>query len=344
MRERDARSLGQSTQAELRRQAIRMRKAGKSRAEVAGVLGVHLKTITRWTGAHKKQGAAFFSVGRRGPKIGATRHLTAAQEKTLQRMIVEKTPDQLKLAFALWTRRAVGELMEREFALRMPIRTCGEYLKRWGFTPQKPARRAYEQNPVAVRRWMDETYPAIAEQAKEEGSEIHWGDETGVRSDCQHGRGYSPKGQTPVLRLPARRFSINMISTVTNQGKVRWMIYRDTLNSAVFLRFLSRLIKVAARKVLLIVDNLKVHHSRPVKEWLALHQDQIAIFYLPSYSPERNPDEYLNGDLKASLGIKPPPRNREQLQTNLSSHMRRLSKLPKHAASYFQNPYVSYAA
>jgi transposase len=344
MKDRDARSLGQTTQAELRRQAVKMRKAGQSRGAVAEALGVHRKTITRWSGEHRQRGAALFVARRRGPKLGAARRLSPAQEKALQRMIIEKTPDQLKLAFALWTRRAVCELIAAEFALRMPIRTCGEYLKRWGFTPQKPARRAYEQNPAAVQRWMEETYPAIATQAREEGAEIHWGDETGVRSDCQHGRCYAPKGQTPVVRLTARRFSVNMISTVTNQGKVRWMIYRDTLHSAVFIRFLERLIKDAARKVFLIVDNLKVHHSKPVKEWLALHGEQIAILYLPSYSPERNPDEYLNGDLKASLGSKRPPRDRQQLETNLASHMRRLSKLPKHVGSYFQNQYVRYAA
>jgi hypothetical protein len=145
--------------------------------------------------------------------------------------IAEKTPDQLKLAFALWTRKAVCELILKDYKIKMPVRTCGEYLKRWGFTPQKPARRAYEQNPKAVKQWMEETYPEIERKAKAEGAEIHWGDETGVRSDCQHGRCYAPKGKTPVIRLRGNRFSTNMISSITNQGKVRWMIYRDTLNS-----------------------------------------------------------------------------------------------------------------
>ena len=226
----------------------------------------------------------------------------------------------------------------------MPVRTCGEYLRRRGFTPQKPARRADEQNPKEVRRWMEETYPGIAAQAKAQKTEIHWGDETGVRSDCQHGRCYAPKGQTSVIRLTARRFCVNMISSVTNRGKVRWMIYRDTLTSQVFIRFLERLIKDAGRKVLLIVDNLKVHHSRPVKEWLREHKDQIEVFHLPSYSPERNPDEYLNGDLKASLGNKRPPRDRQQLEVNLKSHMHRLGKLPEHVGSCFKNQCVSYAA
>ena len=321
-----------------------MRKNGKSRGEVASALGVHVKTVTRWTGAHKKHGAAVFSAAKRGRRTGEQRDLSPEQETVIQKRIVEKKPEQLKLAFALWTRRAVCELIESEFGIRMPVRTCGEYLRRWGFTPQKPARRAYEQNPKAVRRWMEETYPGIAAQAKAQKAEIHWGDETGVRSDCQHGRCYAPKGQTPVIRLTARRFSVNMISTVTNQGKVRWMIYRDTLSSQVFIRFLERLIKDAGRKVLLIVDNLRVHHSRPVKEWLLQHKDQIELFYLPSYSPERNPDEYLNGDLKSSLGNKRPPRDRQQLEANLKSHMHRLSKSPNHVGSYFQNQYVRYAA
>ena len=238
---------------------------------------MHLKTITRWSGEHKKLGAAIFVARRRGAKLGGARHLSPEQEKTLQKMIIEKTPDQLKLALD-----AAGGLRTHrsEVCAAMPIRTCGEYLKRWGFTPQKPARRAYEQNPAAVRRWMEETYPVIAAQARAAGAEIHWGDETGVRRDCQHGRCDAPKGQTPVVRLPARRFSVNMISTVTNQGKVRWMIDRENLNSAVFIRFLERLIKDAARKVFPIVDNLKVYHSQPVQEWFALHQEQIAIFYL----------------------------------------------------------------
>ncbi len=189
----------------------------------------------------------------------------------------------------------------------MPIRTSGEYLKRWGFTPQKPAKRAYEQNPDAVAKWMEETYPSISKEAQSQNAEIHWGDETGVRNDCQHGRGYAPKGQTPILRRKAKRFSTNMISSVTNQGKVRWMIDRETLTSQVSIRFMERLLKDSKKEVFLIVDNLQVHHSAPVKEWLEANKERLSLFYLPSYSPDRNPDEYLNGDLKSELGRKAPP-------------------------------------
>ena len=191
---------------------------------------------------------------------------------------------------------------------------------------------------------MAQTYPAIAQRARAEGAEIHWGDETGVRSDCQHGRSDAPRGRTPVVRRRARRFSSNMISTVTNQGKVRWMIYRETLSRAVFIRFLERPIKGAGRKAFLIVDNLKVHHSAPVEAWLLVHTAQIEVFHLPSYSPERNPDEYLNGDLKTAVTSTTQAHNLEQLENKIIRHTRKLQKSPKRVASYFRNQYVQYAA
>ena len=258
----------------------------------------------------------------------------------MQKMITDKTPDQLKMPLALWTRRAVCELVEESFGIPLPERTGGEYLKRWGFPAQRPARRNYEQNPEVVRRWMQEQYPAVANRAKEQGAEIHWGEETGVRNDCAHGRGFSPKGKTPVANSSSKRFSMNMISSVTNQGKVRWMIYRNTFNGAVFINSLRRLTKDTGRKVILIVDNLRVHHCAPVKAWVAEHSDLIELVFLPSYSP----DEYLNGDLKASPGRKPSPRTQQTLENNLKSHMRMLSKSPARVAAYFQAEHVRYAA
>ena len=324
--------------------AVKLLRQGHSRMVIGGMLDAHRNTIGRWVADHKSGGVKALQIKQRGRKKGEKRRLSAAQEKAVQAMICEKTPDQRKLAFALWTRRAVCELIEREYGIRLPVRTCGEYLARWGFTPQKPARRAYEQNPKAVAAWMAQTYPAIAQRARAEGAEIHWGDETGVRSDCQHGRSDAPRGRTPVVRRRARRFSSNMISTVTNQGKVRWMIYRETLSRAVFIRFLERPIKGAGRKVFLIVDNLKVHHSAPVEAWLLVHTAQIEVFHLPSYSPERNPDEYLHGDLKTAVTSTTPAHKLEQLENKVIRHLRKLQKSPNHVASYFRNQYVQYAA
>ena len=144
--------------------------------------------------------------------------LTAAQAQRIRRIVVDRCPDQLKLPFALWTREAVQRLIRKECGIAMPIRTVGEYLKRWNFTPQKPLKQAYERDPEAVRQWVEEEYPAIETRAKQEGCEIHWGDPTGLRSDDQVGRGYAPMGRTPVRTCKGSPEKVNLISTVTNSS------------------------------------------------------------------------------------------------------------------------------
>ena len=236
------------------------------------------------------------------------------------------------------------ELIEDQFGIKLAIRTVGNYLSAWGFTPQKPLKSAYEQSPSKVQKWLDESYPVIKEKAKKEDAEIYWGDETGVRSDCQHGRGYAPVGKTPMIKLSAKRRSTNMISAITNQGKVRFQIYDGRMNADQLIQFMKRLIKDAKRKVLLIVDNLRVHHAKKVTQWLAKHPEQIEVFYLPAYSPELNPDEYLNCDLKAGIHSKRPARTQKQLKAKVLSHMRMLQKQPKRVVKYFLHPKISYAA
>jgi len=259
-------------------------------------------------------------------------------------MILDTMPDQLKLPYALWTRKAVKELVFREFGIVLAINTMGDYLRKWGYTPQKPKKRAYEQNPKSVQKWLDEEYPAIVEKAKIEKAEIHWGDETGARNSNQHGRSYAPKGRTPVKKSMAKRFSVNMISTVTNQGKVEFMIYSGSMNADRLIEFMNQLIKGKKRKTFLILDNLKVHHSKIVKEWVEQNIESIELFYLPSYSPEKNPDEYLNCDLKYGLSDMPSPRNEEQLKDNVQNHMLLLQADQERVKKYFNHKDIKYAA
>ena len=206
------------------------------------------------------------------------------------------------------------QFIEQDYGLKLSVRTVGKYLKRWGFTPQKPIKKAYEQRPAEVQQWLEQDYPQIAARAKAEKAEIHWGDETGLRSDDVRGRGYAPKGQTPVVRVNNKRESLSIISTVTNQGKVRWKIFDGAMNADLLIDFFGRLVKDSEQKVFLILDNLRVHHCRKVKEWLADHVEAIEVFYLPSYSPELNPDECLNADLKEGVTKRAPARSKGQLK------------------------------
>lgn len=340
----DARKLNQQTQYELRKQVVRLREKGLDNQAISEIVGLsksHVSTIWK---KYERGGLDAIKPGLRGRRHGAQRELTAEQENGIQKLLVDRTPDQLKLSFALWTRDAVRLAIKQLYGRDLPLRTITDYLKRWGFTPQKPTKRAYEQNPKLVAQWHETVYPEIQARAKREKAEIHWGDETGIQNDAFNAKGFAPKGKTPVVRINATKSRVNMISSITNRGKVRFMLYRENMTSQVLIKFMSRLVKGADRKVFLILDNLRVHHSKVVKAWLEENKEQIEVFYLPSYSPELNPDEYLNGDLKHCIRSGLPARTEKALTKKTRSFMRRLQNRPKHVQNYFRHPKIAYAA
>lgn len=340
----DFRSVDSSTRKEIRKRAIKQINAGKRKKDVALMYGVNQNTITNWVKKYKKDGIKGLEDNKRGVSSEDKKLLSRAQELEIQSMITDVMPDQLKLDYALWTRKAVKELVEREYGIKLAINTMGDYLRSWGFSPQKPKKQAYEQCSKKVQLWLDEQYPAIKKRAKEENAEIQWGDETGIRNTNQHGRSYAPKGKTPVKKNMSKRFSVNMISTVTNQGSVQFMIYSGTMNAERFIEFLKQLTKSKEQKIFLILDNLRVHHSKIVKQWIEEHKSSIELFFLPSYSPEKNPDEYLNCDLKYGLSEKPAPKTEKQLRENVENHMVMLKNNNQRVKKYFKHKEIKYAA
>ena len=313
--------------------------------QIVLLTGLSYPTVRAAIDRHEAGGKTANKPAQRGVVSGTGRSLTPAQEEAIQKLICDKRPEQLKLDFALWNRAAVMQLIERECKVTLSVRGVGNYLKRWGFTPQKPIKRAYEQRPEAVRAWLDETYPAIAQAAKDQGGEIHWCDETALVNTDVRGRSYAPKGETPVVMcVGGTRQKLSMIASVTNKGKARWMIIDEAFNADRFIEFLTALIKGARKKIFLILDNLLVHHSKLVKAWVAERADKLELFYLPSYSPELNPEERLNADLKQAMGAKVPARTKAKLRSAASEHMTDLAKSPKRVRKYFQDPRVKYSA
>ena len=340
----DMRKLTREARYERRVQVIRLRKAGRTYDEIATLTGLSRTGVFDICKRHATSGSSALHDAAGGRKLGEQRLLSPAQEALVQKLIADKTPDQLKMPYALWSRAAVAELIEQRFGLKLKVRTMGMYLQRWGFTPQKPMRKAYEQSPAAVKKWLDEDYPALAQRARAEGAEIHWGDESGLRSDDVRGRSYAPRGETPVVRVPNKRHGLSIISTVTNKGQMRWRIFDGALNSTILIDFFKRLIKGQKKKVFLILDNLRVHHSKPVKHWLAQHAEYIEVFYLPSYSPELNPDEMANADLKQAVTKLAPARTKLQLVMATARHLRSVQRQPQRIKKYFEHDPVRYAA
>ena len=344
MEKSDFRKLNSHERYSYRKRAISLIQSGEKKKDVASIFGVRPSTVSDWVKSYKEKGDKGLHDTKRGVKSEDKKLLTPQQELTIQTMILDTMPDQLKLPYALWTRKAVKELIKRELDISIALTTTGYYLRSWGYSPQKPKKKAYEQNPKAVQKWLEEEYPSIKRKAKSENAVIQWADETGVRNNSQHGRSYAPKGRTPVKKSMSKRFSVNMISSLTNQGKVEFMIYTGTMNADRFIEFLKQLIKTKDRKIYLILDNLRVHHSKLVKQWVEENKGCIELFFLPSYSPEKNPDEYLNCDLKHGLSMKPSPRNQEKLTENLNEHMNLLQNNPQRVKKYFNHQDIKYAA
>ena len=345
MEKEDARKQTRDVLHERRKQVIRMHRKGMAVMQIVEHSGLSWSAVNAAIKKYSAEGVTALKPAVRGKKQGSGRMLSEAQEAAVQQIICDKRPEQLKMEFALWNRAAVMQLIERECSIKLSVRGVGNYLKRWGFTPQKPIKKAYEQRPEAVKAWLDNEYPAIEQRAKAEEAEIHWGDETAVVNTDVRGRSYAPMGKTPVtFAVGGTRQKLSMIATVTNQGKTRWMIIDEAFNADRLIEFLGALIKDADRKVFLILDNLRVHHSKLVKAWVEERKDKIELFYLPSYSPELNPEERLNADLKHALYTKVPVRTKAKLKAATTEHMQTLEKSPERVKKYFQDVRVKYAA
>lgn len=342
MKKVDGRKRSPEIQQEIRNLVVANRKKGIPPAEIAEMLGITRRAEQKTWKKYREQGQKGIVLRKRGrPNEKA---INKEQVAKVKKMIENKMPDQLKLPFGLWTRQAVGDLIFRQFGVRVSKWTIGRYLKEWGFTPQKPIIKAYEQDPEAVKKWLQEDYPAIQQKAKDEKADIYWGDETGMRSDHQAGRTYAPKGQTPIVKKTGKRFKANMISAINNRGLLKFMIYKEGFNTILFIKFMSRMIERADRKIILIVDSHPSHKTVAVRRWIEDHKTKIELYYLPGYSPELNPDEYLNQDIKTNAIGKKRPINQSQLIRNVKSFLKKKQSNKKQVISYFHAEQVKYAA
>ena len=340
----DARELSDEVLEALRLRALRGCELGFTEADVANLLGVCRETVCHWWSAYARGGLDALPHERTGRPVGSGRALSDDQAGHIQQLLRTHSPEELGIAAPLWTRRAVVDLIRKEFAISLAVRTVGLYLERWGFTAKRPRRHARDQDPFEVQQWLDETYPSIAARAEKEGAEIHWGDEVGVAADEHPACGYAPEGERATLDVPDPHVRANQISTISNEGKVHFMTYTGTMNAALFLVFLGRLVRTTTRKTFLIVDRLRAHMTPEVAAWLTAHRDRIEVFYLPTYAPELNADEYLNNDLKGTVNAAGLPHSKGEVRSRIQEFMRRLLHLPEHVRSYFQHPSVQYAA
>lgn len=309
--------------------------------QAAEYFNLNERTIRRIWQQFKAKGKRGITAKKRGVRGG--KKISGRQGAEVRQLIKEKLPDQLKLSFGLWTREAVQQLILDRYGIALSRWQVGRYLKLWGYTRQKPIRKAFEQKPEEVEKWLKKEYPAIKKRAGKEGAVIYFGDETGMRSDHQAGKSYAPKGETPIIKSTGQRFSLNMISAISNRVHLQFMLI-DRFNGEVFMDFLKRMVRYSKGKVFFVTDGHPAHKTQKVKDWLEENESRIEIFFIPPYSPELNAQEYLNQDVKTNVIGRKLPINKEQMRNNVEDFMNSRKNNRKQVQKYFHEKHVRYAA
>lgn len=339
MNEFDGRKIDRKALEAIRIRAVKRVEAGESPEVVIKALGLTRPRIYEWIAKYREGGIEAL---RSSKASGRPSKLAGTDLQKIYRLVVGKDPRQLKFSFALWTRGMVRELINREFSVRLSDVSVGRLLHKLGLSPQRPVRRAYQQNQVLVVDWMAKDFPAIKKLAKQVGADIYFGDEASVRSDYHSGTTWAPKGKTPVVVTTGARFKINVISAISPKGELRFMATEKTVNAEVFCEFLGRLIANATAPVFLIIDNHPVHRSTKVREFVNNTNGKLMLFYLPPYSPELNPDELVWNYLKNHNIGRMSHGGKKEFQKRVSIIMQSLQELTDKVKGFFRHPIIKY--
>lgn len=341
VRDTDCRKLTHRELTELRTRGIKAVQNGESPEVVANVLGINRTTIYDWLALYRGGGWDALKAEKRG---GRKPKLNGKMLKWIYATVTMGDPLQFKFAFALWTRQMIASLIEKEFGIKLSKTSVGRLLDQLGITAQRPLWRAYQQNPQAVDKWLEEEFPSIKRQAARCKGEIWFGDEAGIRSDYHSGTTWAPRGKTPVVRTTGARFGFNMISAVSPKGMLRFMVVEGTVGADQFIEFIRRLVHGTKRNVFLIVDGHPTHKAKKVRSYIDSLNGQVSLHTLPGYSPELNPDEWVWRNLKSGVMGKLQHLNKETMKAEAISHLRRLQRQPEIIKSFFHSETTHYAA
>jgi transposase len=342
MRTNDARRLDHATLEAMRERAVRSIHDGESPEVAARIIGINRSTIYGWLAQYRRGG---WSALKAKPLFGRPPKLDGKKLKWIYNTVTQKNPMQLKFAFALWTREMVAKLIKVKYNISLSPVSVGRLLAQLGITCQRPLHRALERDEALVRQWLKQDYPKIRALAQREKADIYFGDAAHMRSDHHAGRTWGKKGETPVVLSTGARYRMSLISAVTSRGHMRFMIKATGgVNADVFIEFLRRLLIGSKNRIFIIVDRGPAHVAKKTKAFVASLGGRLRLFYLPPYSPDKNPDELVWKHLKADTVGRTSITSFDDFKDKVRSSMLSLQRSPAKIRAFFQKPSLQYAA
>jgi len=338
---RDGRTLDHKTLEEIRRMAVQRVWEGEKPSVVIASYGFSRQIIYKWLREAKGKGRGLRALRSR-KATGRPRTLTAKQEQQLFRWVNGKDPRQHGFDFGLWTRLVVRRLIADKFDANLGVTAVGKLLAKLGLTPQKPLKRAYERDPAAIEAWKNETYPSIARQAKKQGAEIYFWDESGFRADVVQGTTWGVQGQTPIVAVPGPRQSVSAASAINARGGFWFATYKGGMSAELFIEMLKALMLRRKKPLYLILDSLPAHKARIVQEYVASTKGRLELHFLPGYAPELNPDELVWNHMKRTGTAKSPLVKGESLHDRIDVELLEIQRNPSLVRSFFRTDSVSY--
>ena len=340
---RDGRTLAHETLEEMRRLAVQRMNEGERPAVVAASFGMHRSWAFKCRAAAKGRGKGLRAL-RSTKASGRPRKLSATQERQVFRWVNGKNPQQYGFDFGLWTRQIVQSLVLERFDTQLSLASVGTMLARLGLTAQKPLQRAYQRDPQAIEQWQRVVFPTIAAQARREGAEVFFWDESGFRADAVHGKTWGRRGQTPVVDRPGQRQSISAASAVNSKGAFWFQTYAGALTGELFVELLRKMMYRRKKPVHLVVDGLPAHKKAVVKQYVASTAGRLTLHFLPGYAPELNPDELVWSHAKRTGVARRPLRKGEKLEQRVNEQLREIADDPVLVRSFFGHPSVAYVS
>lgn len=340
MRDTDGRKLTRDQQEQYRKQAARLLRQGWPAERVAEAFGQSRSWAFEVQKTVQERGETALAGTPRPP---GDKKLNTTQRTELAVLLEQFTPRDFGFDNALWAAQIVADLIFQRWGVELSSQTARNIMHDLGFSPQRPVRRAFEQDLQAVARWENEEFPKIQDQAQQEGAELYFGDEAGVRSDYHSGTSWAPVGHTPVVYTTGNRTNVSMLSAISPDGDIRFDVTTENVNSEVFIDFCRTLLHdVSDKKVFLILDRAPYHTSGQTRKFAQATEGQLQLFFLPSYSPELNPDELVWKNVKHDRLGRASIKNFTELRARAVAALERLREVPELVTAFFRAPRLAY--